>query len=219
MPKYLNTTTTALYDKSRLLFGLGEAGRSPADRIVLTEGPLDAIAVQLAGTTDGRHPPALALCGTAITENHRDILAALEPQEILLALDPDHAGTRAREAAYKLLRRIANITTVDLHDAADLAQTLHQEGPTAVTDMLSQPRPAIDAIIDARLASWPHRSDNAEAGIACLRSIARLLNDLKPPDMAHSAAQVGESTRIPIGTVTRELAEAVTQPTPLAGRY
>jgi hypothetical protein len=43
-------------------------------------------------------------------------------------------------------------TAVDSHDAADLAQALRPDGP-AVTGMLGHPRPAIDAIIDARLAT------------------------------------------------------------------
>jgi DNA primase len=49
-PKYLNSPSTGLYDKSEVLFGLREAREDLAAgaRPVLVEGPLDAIAVTIA---------------------------------------------------------------------------------------------------------------------------------------------------------------------------
>src|SRR5271154_825415 len=50
-PVYLNTATTPLYHKGSVLFGLYEAGGSAS--LVLTEGPLDAMAVTVAGGDGG----------------------------------------------------------------------------------------------------------------------------------------------------------------------
>jgi DNA primase catalytic core len=209
VPKYLNTRTTAIYDKSQVVFGLGEATSRRNGAIVLTEGPLDAIAVDLADIDPIRMRP-LALCGTALTQNHRAAIAALEPSQVILALDADEAGAQARENAYRVLRTTTDITAIPRHDCTDLAETLRRNGPQGVNALLNSPRPAIDAIIDARLATWPNRTNNAEAGLACLRSLARLVGDLRPADMARQAIRLRESIQLPTDVVTRELAEAIT---------
>lgn len=210
LPKYLNTCATAIYDKSRVLFGLGEAAGRACGPVVLTEGGLDAIAVDLGSGTQPTPPRALALCGTAITDHNRRTLLALQPSEIVLAFDHDHACTRARENAYRLLRGITDLTAIDHADDGDLAETLRRDGPAAVNDIVRGRRPAIDAIIDARLATWPNRTDNAETAIACLRSLAQLVGDLRPDDMARQARTLRDSINLPTATVTRELAEAIT---------
>src|SRR5207253_845183 len=53
-PKYLNTAETDLFRKGNELYGLAEATPALADgaTVVLVEGPLDAIAVTLAGVGD-----------------------------------------------------------------------------------------------------------------------------------------------------------------------
>jgi DNA primase len=68
-PKYLNSPETALYSKHKYLYGTSE-GRTlfaRGARVVLVEGPLDAVAVT-AGT-DGRCI-GLSTCGTAVTDDH-----------------------------------------------------------------------------------------------------------------------------------------------------
>jgi DNA primase len=210
VPKYLNTRTTAIYDKSQVVFGLGEATSRRNGAIVLTEGPLDAIAVDLANIDPIRMRP-LALCGTALTQNHRNAITALQPSQVILALDADPAGARARENAYRALRTTTDITAIARHNDIDLAETLQRNGPDGINNLLVNPRPAIDAIIDARLTAWPNRTDNAEAGLACLRSLARLLSDLRPADMARQATRLRESIQLPTAVISRELAEAITR--------
>jgi len=68
VPKYLNTRTTSIYDKSQVLFGLGEATDPDPGPVVLTEGPLDTVAADLA-CIDRVRPRPLALCGTAVTQD------------------------------------------------------------------------------------------------------------------------------------------------------
>ena len=74
VPKYLNSPSTALYNKSEVLFGLWEARDALASgaRPVIVEGPLDAIAVTTAG--HGRYV-GVAPCGTNFTAHQAAALA------------------------------------------------------------------------------------------------------------------------------------------------
>jgi DNA primase len=78
-PVYLNSPTTLLYQKGRVLFGLHEALPALAEgaRPVIAEGPLDAIAVTAAGrSATGSRPRyvGLAPCGTALTPTQVTLL-------------------------------------------------------------------------------------------------------------------------------------------------
>lgn len=104
-PKYLNTTSTPVYDKSRALYGFDAdaAARIARGSIpVLVEGALDAEAVRRAGNG----LVSLTLCGTAITAGHlqqlRDIdLAAVS--RLINATDADTAGQGAICRLWNLL--------------------------------------------------------------------------------------------------------------------
>ena len=91
MPKYLNSPQTALFDKSRLLYGLDRARKTirSEDYVVVVEGYMDVIVPQQAGFMNVVSP-----MGTALTEHH---LRALKryTRKIILALDPDAAGQKA----------------------------------------------------------------------------------------------------------------------------
>ncbi len=90
-PKYLNSPETAIYHKSRLLYGLNwaksEIVRSGAS--VVVEGYTDVIAFHLAGM-----PVAVATCGTALGVEHLDLLRRFS-ERVVLAFDADEAGTGA----------------------------------------------------------------------------------------------------------------------------
>ena len=62
-PKYKNTAESALYHKSRLLYGLNwaKAEIGARDEVVICEGYTDVMGFALAGV-----PNAVATCGTAL---------------------------------------------------------------------------------------------------------------------------------------------------------
>jgi len=121
-PKYLNSPETPIYHKSRLLFGLDRAKSEivRTDRAVVVEGYTDVIAFHLAG-----HPVAVATCGTALGEEHLDLLRRFT-KRVVLAFDSDAAGTGAalrgfdRSVPGDLDLRLARFP--DGRDPADLQQ-------------------------------------------------------------------------------------------------
>jgi DNA primase len=208
-PKYLNTAKTGLYDKGQVLFGLGEATRSSAATCVLVEGPLDAIAMSIASPTT---VAALALCGTAVTGTHAQMIRSTPYERLVLALDGDPAGARALERATAILN---DDRTRAVHcPGHDPASVLATDGPTALSHSLSSARPAVAVLLGLTLAKWPDRLENAEAAIACLREAAAMIGRLKPADVAGLAVGLSRETSLTTLTVTNELTSALSSSAP-----
>lgn len=86
-PKYLNTTQTPLYDKSKILFGLNHARDHLRDRemLIIVEGYMDVVALHQYGM-----PIAIATCGTALTTQHTKLIAR-HTEQVVFAFDNDNA--------------------------------------------------------------------------------------------------------------------------------
>ena len=100
-PKYLNSPQSALFDKSRLLFGLDFAKQAIRDTetAVIVEGYLDAIQAHQAGYSN-----VVAQMGTALTEPQLKLLAPRLAKKIILSLDSDAAGQSATRRSLEVAR-------------------------------------------------------------------------------------------------------------------
>lgn len=94
-PKYINTPSTPVYDKSRHVFGLHLAKDAirKAGYSVVAEGNLDVIASHQAGVRQ-----VVATAGTAMTQMQLKVLQRFAP-DVRLAFDQDRAGLEATERA------------------------------------------------------------------------------------------------------------------------
>ncbi|HEY3246173.1 MAG TPA: DNA primase [Phycisphaerae bacterium] len=120
--KYLNTAQSALFDKSRCLFGLDLARQAieATGRVVVVEGYFDCVAAHQAGVRE-----TVATMGTAMTEQHADILRRYCGQ-IVLVFDSDAAGVRAADRAVAVTVKYGldiRIARVGEKDPADFLQT------------------------------------------------------------------------------------------------
>ena len=90
-PKYINSPESAVYKKSKLLFGLAQAreGMQQNGRAVLVEGNFDVITLHQAGFND-----VVAPLGTAMTIDQVLTLKRLA-ERIVLLYDGDRAGYKA----------------------------------------------------------------------------------------------------------------------------
>ncbi len=100
-PKYKNTAETVLYHKSRLLYGLNwaKAEIGARDEVVICEGYTDVMGFVLAGV-----PNVVATCGTALAEEHVQLLKSFT-RRMVLAYDADTAGQNAAEKWYQWEQR------------------------------------------------------------------------------------------------------------------
>ena len=116
MPKYKNSPDTPVYQKSRLLYGLNWAKGEIVARgeVVICEGYTDVMAFVLAGT-----PNAVATCGTALADDHFQILKNLA-RKVVLAYDADAAGQAAAERWYQWEQRYeVQVQVADLPPGRD----------------------------------------------------------------------------------------------------
>lgn len=97
-PKYLNSPETAVFDKSRNLYGLNRARTSRKSYFLVCEGYMDVISLHQAGFTN-----AVASLGTALTSGHASLIKRYV-SEVYLTYDSDDAGTRAALRAVPIMR-------------------------------------------------------------------------------------------------------------------
>ncbi len=152
-PKYLNTPGTDLYRKGEHLFGLHEARAAlTADATpALVEGPLDAIALTLAGAGQ---TVGVATLGTALTDQQADLLGPYirggDGPGVLVATDNDPAGQQAAERIYwQLTARGDDPRRLALPDGLDPADLFHRDGATALQTAIDTSSSLADALLDA----------------------------------------------------------------------
>lgn len=98
-PKYLNSPETALFDKSRNLYGLNLARTSRRPYMLICEGYMDVIALHQAG-----FDCAVASLGTAFTPGQA-MLIKRYTGEVILTYDSDGAGQKAALRAIPILKQ------------------------------------------------------------------------------------------------------------------
>lgn len=96
-PKYLNSSDTPIFKKSRNLFSMNFAKRSPERRLILAEGYMDVISINQAGFEN-----VVATLGTALTPEQARLMSQYA-DEVIISYDSDAAGQNATHKAINLL--------------------------------------------------------------------------------------------------------------------
>ncbi len=150
--KYVNSPETALFKKSRTLYGFDRAKQyiRKLDCILLVEGQFDLIMAHQTGL-----PFAVALSGTALTREHLSLLSRLS-KRLVLALDADAAGVRSGlRSAEMALRAGFDVkipTFAEGKDPADVAR----ENPELLKAAVRTSRSAIEFFLEVLR---PHAKD------------------------------------------------------------
>lgn len=98
-PKYINSYESAIYEKRKALLGIDVAlkkGQAKQQGVYIVEGPGDLTQLYRLGIYN-----AVAVCGTALTKHHLELLKILNINTITLALDWDSAGVLSTQRILK----------------------------------------------------------------------------------------------------------------------
>ncbi len=154
-PKYVNSSESFLFHKSKTLFGLAVA--RPAirsqGRAILVEGNVDVVMLHQRG-----HGETVAPLGTALTDTQARLLARFTSQ-VVMCFDGDTAGRKAAGSALPLLlEQDLDVRLVLLPDGEDPDSL----GADRFANLLSDARSALQVAM-TRLAARAGDSPDARA--------------------------------------------------------
>jgi DNA primase len=160
--KYVNSPESPVYKKSRVLYGLDLARESirKSRSAVLVEGYFDVIGLHQAGIRN-----AVAVCGTALTPEHVELLVRCDCREVTVLFDGDAAGLAApARAAQAILPsgmggKVAVLPSAE--GKVDPDEFVRQRGLAAAEALLASAVPLTEFLIDRAIEN-AHRAVRAK---------------------------------------------------------
>lgn len=185
-PKYLNTPETRLYKKAELLYGLdrAKANITRTGFSVVVEGYTDVIALHHAG-----FPVAVASCGTALGEDHFDLLRRFS-EKIVLAFDADQAGAGAaiRGDELHLPAELGlDLRVAVMPEGRDPADLVSEGKLSTLTDAIERSEPLLQFRLEREVAQF--RLDEPEGRSRAVTSAATMVARLSDPVMRREYAR------------------------------
>lgn len=168
-PKYKNSASTPVYDKSRVLYGLNwaKANIVKADEAIICEGYTDVMGFSSIGFSR-----AVAPCGTALTEEHVKLLVNYT-NKFVLAFDADGAGQNAAQRLLEWERQYGlNLVVALMPEGSDPGE-LARENPRELQDAVENAVPFLKfrvqrALRDYDLTTTEDRVRAADAALVII---------------------------------------------------
>jgi DNA primase len=204
-PKYLNSPDTPVYHKGRTLYNLHRARGAVArgGEAVVVEGYTDVIALARGGIGT-----AVATCGTALGEEHFQLLSRFA-QRVVLAFDSDEAGARAAERAYTFHEKFPlQVRVLVLPQGLDPADYVRERGGEAFATEVSERSVAlVEYMLERTVRGRELASVEGHAGAvrAALPIVAGLADAVRRQEYAHLLADL---VGVSVSSVLLELERA-----------
>ncbi len=186
-PKYLNSSETDIYNKSKALYGLREASDAirKEKRLLVVEGYMDVLRLSQEGIE-----AVVATCGTALTPEHGKTLGRYA-ENIIVVFDGDTAGVAAAlKAGDTLLEGGVSPSVVLLPEGEDPDSFVSKNGPDALNLMVDKAQDFLAFKWDR--SALEHGTDTVEGRHAVvadmLDSVALVGDDMKSRMHVHEIA-------------------------------
>jgi len=207
-PKYLNSPETPIYRKGHTLYGYHQArtGIQDTREAIVVEGYTDLLALRQAGIAQ-----VVATLGTALTENHFELLARV-CDKVFLAFDADRAGTDAARRALEFWNRFRmEVFVINLPEGEDPASLVETGGARAFAGCKESAENLLDFSVRNIIAgcdtSTPMGRQRAMA--ACAPVIARVSGDEFRPVRNELVRKVGGMLDMPEETIEVYMRQAL----------
>ncbi len=223
LAKYINSPESILYKKSKVLYGIDLAREHirRTRQAVLVEGYFDVIGLHQAGVKN-----AVAVCGTALTPEHLDLLRRCDCREVVFLFDGDSAGQAApARAAHALLPsgltgKVALLPTQG--GKVDPDEFARARGRAAVEALLAAAVPLteflIEAAVRAHCAGAPAQA-SMEQKVAAFAELKPFLA-LVPAGLARTMFEERVAKRLDVApeVLSAEMERAAAAPPPRVSR-
>lgn len=121
--KYINTSDTPVYKKSKSLFGFNFAKNCCSERLLIVEGNMDVVSLHQAGFEN-----TIGTLGTAFTDEQARLLARYT-KEVVLSFDSDAAGQKAASRAIATLSGSGlSVRVLSIPDGKDPDEFIKKNG-------------------------------------------------------------------------------------------
>lgn len=173
-PKYLNSSDTPVFKKSRNLFSMNFAKKSEEKRLILAEGYMDVIAVNQAGFEN-----VVATLGTALTQEQARLMSQYA-EEIIIAYDSDGAGQNATHKAINLLSEVGVRTKIiRMEGAKDPDEYIKKFGALRFKQLLDKSGGAIQFELDKCRVGLDVSTEQGK--VEYLKKCVNVLADISSP--------------------------------------
>jgi DNA primase len=214
-PKYLNSPETAIYSKSRTLYGLNLT-KGHIRRLgyaVLVEGYFDFAQLLQAGIL-----PVVASCGTALTAQQTRLLRRFT-SKVILSFDPDAAGQGAAARSCELLVSEGFDVNVAVLPAGDDPDGfVRKHGRDGYLELLRSSRPYLEYLLDRSASAHDLTTDEGRRQfLSTMLAVAARIPD--PAGRDQFADRLAHKARITEEVVRAEIRKAaVSRRTELTSR-
>lgn len=185
-PKYLNTTTSFLWNRSRVLYGLDLAVPNirQTRTAIIVEGQMDCIAMHRIGYAN-----TVAPCGSGVSREHVASLATMADRIVVLG-DGDQAGRgMAMDIWNKAVGFSLAVLVATLPAGMD-PDEMSRNDPQALADILAAAISPVNAILDGVRFSAKQLRDDPEAQARVIREGADFIQELQDPLVRSRLAQM-----------------------------
>ncbi len=199
--KYVNSPETALFRKSKTLYGLDRAKEAirRLDCTLLVEGQFDVVLSHQAGLRF-----AVALSGTAQTPEHLSLLGRMS-KRLVLALDADAAGLRSgQRSALMALAAGFDVKIPKLEGGKDPADLVLKD-PEILKKAVRESVPAVEFFLEAlRPSARDERGYKKIVEAQVLPLVAAIPSKI---DQAHFVHLIAGRLHVPEDAVRAEVAK------------
>lgn len=148
-PKYLNSSDTPGFKKSRNLFALNYAKNHCSERLILCEGYMDVIALHAAGFEN-----AVATLGTALTQEQARMMAKYT-KEVVISYDSDEAGQAATRKAVRMLSEVGlDVKILRMEGAKDPDEYIKKYGADSFRRLIEASRTGFEFKLESTLQKY-----------------------------------------------------------------
>lgn len=210
-PKYLNSSDTVVFKKSRNLFALNFAKNAvlgdlenqksyaKPGELIICEGYMDVIAMHQAGFSN-----AVATLGTAITSEHARLISRYA-KTVYLAYDSDTAGQNATTKAIKMLTDVGiDAKVLKIQGAKDPDEYIRKYGAKSFANILTSSEGQTDYNLNKILSKYDLTLPDDK--IKAVREACRMLSgEYSVIKREIYASRLSELTGVKTDTINAEI--------------
>ena len=204
-PKYINSPETPVYKKSRAMFALNLAKKSPSRRYILCEGYMDVISLHQAG-----FDTAVAACGTALTGEQVKLLENYA-DEVVLCYDSDEAGQKATARSLELFSHSPiKVSVLTVTGAKDPDEFNKKFGKNRFEMLLNGTHNALEYKLGKLKDNYDLATDAGRVGY--IQDAIRLLTGhITPTEREVYAGRLAQETNVSKASIQSQLDAALRQ--------